>query len=98
MANGFLENHLKITNTIDKSISENDIIIFTGGLGPTNDDITKKTLNKYFNGKLVRDEITYNHIKKIFRRRTFDLTKKRQNILSCLFMASQLQAISQKNF
>lgn len=73
------DNHFQITNTIDKAISENDIIIFTGGLGPTNDDITKKTLNKYFKGNLVRDEITYNQIKKIFKRRNFDLTKKNKD-------------------
>jgi len=35
-----------------------DLVIITGGLGPTNDDLTKQTLTKYFSSKLVmNDEI-----------------------------------------
>ncbi len=33
-----------------------DIVILTGGLGPTKDDITKKTIAEYFNDTLVKDE------------------------------------------
>ena len=32
----------QIKNTLESSLKENNIIIITGGLGPTNDDITKK--------------------------------------------------------
>ena len=40
-----------------------DIIIITGGLGPTKDDITKKTIAEYFNDTLVRDEAVLENIK-----------------------------------
>jgi len=43
-----------------------DIIITTGGLGPTKDDLTKHTLCQYFNDELVRDQNTLKHIEDIF--------------------------------
>ncbi len=45
-----------------------DIIIITGGLGPTKDDITKKTLCEYFNTSLVRNEAALDNVKQIFER------------------------------
>ena len=39
-----------------------DIILITGGLGPTKDDITKATLCKYFNTKLVFNEQAYKEL------------------------------------
>jgi nicotinamide-nucleotide amidase len=45
-----------------------DIILITGGLGPTADDITKPLLGKYFNGNLVMDQPTLDHITHIFER------------------------------
>jgi nicotinamide-nucleotide amidase len=45
-----------------------DIIITTGGLGPTKDDITKHTLCQYFNDELVLDQKTLEHIEEIFRK------------------------------
>lgn len=45
-----------------------DIIITTGGLGPTKDDLTKHTLCKYFNDELVLDQKTLAHIEEIFRK------------------------------
>ncbi len=45
-----------------------DIIITTGGLGPTKDDLTKHTLCTYFNDELVLDQATLVHIEDIFRK------------------------------
>ncbi len=43
-----------ITNTLKRTLIEDeDIFIFTGGLGPTDDDITKKTIANFFNSKLI---------------------------------------------
>ncbi|MCX2453603.1 competence/damage-inducible protein A [Pedobacter sp. PLR] len=48
--------------------SRADVILMTGGLGPTKDDITKVTLAKYFNMGFRRDEETLNHVSEIFAR------------------------------
>ncbi|MGX1024869.1 competence/damage-inducible protein A [Psychroflexus sp. MBR-150] len=45
-----------------------DIIITTGGLGPTKDDITKHTLCQYFNDELVLDQKTLEHVENIFEK------------------------------
>ena len=73
------DNYIQIKDILQSSIKENDIIIFTGGLGPTNDDITKKCLNDFFKGKLITDNNTLSHIKKIFKKRNLDLTKKNRD-------------------
>jgi nicotinamide-nucleotide amidase len=61
-----------IWNTLDEESRQSDIIIITGGLGPTADDITKPLLCKYFGGKLVVNEKVLAHVKylfeKVFRR------------------------------
>ena len=50
---------------IIRSLNETkaDIVIFTGGLGPTNDDLTKNTLAEYFNTELAFREDVYEHVK-----------------------------------
>lgn len=50
-------------------ITEADLIILTGGLGPTKDDRTKKVLAKYFDMPLVLHEPTLRHIEAFFARR-----------------------------
>ena len=47
------DNRDSITDALDNSKKEADIVIMTGGLGPTGDDITKNTLAEYFHSKLV---------------------------------------------
>ncbi|MDD7885210.1 competence/damage-inducible protein A [Flavivirga sp. 57AJ16] len=44
-----------------------DIVILTGGLGPTKDDITKKTIAEYFNDTLVKDESVLKNIEYLWR-------------------------------
>jgi nicotinamide-nucleotide amidase len=57
-----------IWKALDEESNEADIVLITGGLGPTADDITKPLLCKYFDGKLVVDENVLEHVKNIFKR------------------------------
>jgi nicotinamide-nucleotide amidase len=61
-----------IRNALDEESKIADIILITGGLGPTADDITKPLLCEYFGGKLVVNEQVLAHVKylfeKVFRR------------------------------
>ena len=43
----------QITTTLDRYMGVYDLVIMTGGLGPTRDDITKQTLADYFNSPMV---------------------------------------------
>jgi nicotinamide-nucleotide amidase len=43
-----------------------DIVIITGGLGPTKDDITKQTLCEYFDDVLIQDDAVLAHIEELF--------------------------------
>jgi len=55
-----------IWKALDEESKQADIIIITGGLGPTADDITKPLLCKYFGGKLVVNEKVLEHVKYLF--------------------------------
>jgi PncC family amidohydrolase len=55
-----------IWDALDEESEESDIIIITGGLGPTADDITKPLLCDYFGGKLVMNEQVLKHIEYLF--------------------------------
>ena len=57
-----------ISEAIDRSIGKCDVIIMTGGLGPTKDDITKKAIAEYFHASMIFSEATYVKIKAIFER------------------------------
>jgi len=57
-----------IINALDDAQKRADIILITGGLGPTKDDITKHTLSNYFNMPLRLDEVTLAHVKQFFEK------------------------------
>jgi len=55
-----------IWQALDEESSHADIILITGGLGPTADDITKPLLCKYFNGKMIVNGPALANVKYIF--------------------------------
>lgn len=58
-----------IVEAVDSAFQNHNLIILTGGLGPTKDDITKKTLANYFQTELVFNEEVYNHLNNWFIKR-----------------------------
>lgn len=54
---------------LDEEIPRADIILLTGGLGPTSDDITKPFLCKYFGGKMVVNNEVLEHVRQLFEKR-----------------------------
>ncbi len=63
------DNKLAIINALNSAKTRADIIIMTGGLGPTKDDITKLTLTNYFNAELVINTEVLEWVTSIFKRR-----------------------------
>lgn len=57
-----------ITEALRLAETRADVILITGGLGPTKDDVTKVTLASYFNMGFRRDEATLKHVEGIFAR------------------------------
>lgn len=51
-----------------------DLVLLTGGLGPTKDDITKKVLAEYFGVEMTFHDATYQRIVSYFEKRSFTLT------------------------
>ena len=52
----------EIMNAVSSAFSRVDLVMMTGGLGPTKDDITKSTLCKYFNTRLIENLEVKQHI------------------------------------
>ena len=63
------DNRQQIIKTLDRALSQSEVVIITGGLGPTKDDITKHTLCDYFGSTLRYDEVEAEHIRTMLERR-----------------------------
>ena len=59
-----------ILKALKEAEAHADIIILTGGLGPTKDDITKKTIAEYFNDTLVKDDSVLKNIEELWKHYT----------------------------
>ena len=64
-----------IVAALDEAFSRADIVLTTGGLGPTNDDITKHVLCEYFDTHLIEDQRVRAHIMDLYRERPDVLNK-----------------------
>lgn len=58
-----------ILRALDEAFSRVDIVLTTGGLGPTKDDITKHVLCEYFHTTLIEDPIVREHIHSLYKER-----------------------------
>lgn len=63
------DNRQQIIDTLDRALLQSEVVIITGGLGPTKDDITKHTLCDYFGSKLYYNDVEAEHIRTMLERR-----------------------------
>lgn len=65
----------QIVATLDRALAQSDVVIITGGLGPTKDDITKHTLARYFNSELIYNEQVGSFVEQLLSRRGIAFTE-----------------------
>ena len=64
-----------ILTEFERCWSSNDLLVVTGGLGPTHDDITRKCVIKFFKTELVQNDEVLQDIKTLFEKRKREVTK-----------------------
>lgn len=69
----------EICEAFDSALSRADVVIVTGGLGPTKDDITKHTIARYFGITLVRDAATFEHVRQMMEVRGIEFNESNQS-------------------
>ena len=80
------DEHAVIVRTIKELLKTNGLVIVTGGLGPTSDDVTKPALCEIFSCGLTTHTDTLNHIKNLFSSRGLpvtELNEKQASIPEC---------------
>ena len=69
----------QITDTLSRAIATTQVVIITGGLGPTKDDITKHTLAKFFNSTLIKNEAVATHVRAMLTARGIEYNELNQS-------------------
>lgn len=69
------DNESEILNILAEAESRADIILITGGLGPTSDDLTKPVMAKYFDSSISIHPIALQELTTMFEQRGFELTE-----------------------
>ncbi|WLR52404.1 competence/damage-inducible protein A [Bacillus tianshenii] len=77
------DNPSRLNKAIETAANRADVIIFTGGLGPTKDDLTKETIADYLDKELVENEFALERIKAYFERtnRTMSANNRKQALV-----------------
>lgn len=57
-----------ITESMEYAFAKVDLVLMTGGLGPTKDDITKKTIADFYGVEMEFHQLTFDYIEKLFKR------------------------------
>lgn len=82
-----------ILDSLKAAATRADIILITGGLGPTKDDITKKTLAEYFNVGLIRNEEAIENVKRLTAKHNaplLDVNLKQADVLeNCIVLLNK---------
>lgn len=64
-----------ILTALNDALENVDVVLITGGLGPTKDDLTLEVLNEYFGGKLVMNQQVYEDIERLIGGRGFEMNE-----------------------
>lgn len=69
------DNPARLKDKLAEAFDSTDLVILTGGLGPTQDDLTKEIVAEYMGAVLYRDERVYNELIAFSRKHNRDLTE-----------------------
>ena len=69
------DNENRLLEILEEALKRSDLVITTGGLGPTQDDLTKETVCKYFNMDLVLHEESNEVLKDMFKKMGREITE-----------------------
>lgn len=88
------DNEDRLLSEIKNAFKNNDIVITTGGLGPTPDDLTKEIACKYFNMELEMHEESYAALKEYFSKMDREIT---ENNLKQVYFPKEAKVLSNPN-
>lgn len=64
-----------IAGAVERALAHSDVVVTTGGIGPTRDDMTRRALMRVFGGELRQDPETLENVKRVVARRGFKLNE-----------------------
>ncbi|MEG1699663.1 MAG: competence/damage-inducible protein A [Alistipes sp.] len=69
------DDRTQIIEAVERSLSSSNVVIITGGLGPTKDDITKKTLAALFDSELITNQAVADHVERMLTARGIEFNE-----------------------